>query len=76
VPSRATERRAREVPVCPPGQVRGDPGEGLHIAGIAPVIITIRERRSADGLDLHIPIILRDGAVYDADLDRFFLTCR
>ena len=48
-------------------------GEGLHIAGIAPVIITIRERRSADGLDLHIPIILRDGAVYDADLDRFFL---
>jgi hypothetical protein len=23
VPSRATERRAREVPVCPPGQSRG-----------------------------------------------------
>jgi site-specific recombinase XerD len=37
------------------------------------VIITIQERRSADGLDAHIPIILRDGAVYDADLDRFFV---
>ena len=49
------------------------PGERLHIAGVAPVIITIRERRSADGLDLHIPLILCDGAVYDADLDRFFL---
>ena len=37
------------------------------------MIITIQERRSADGLDAHIPIILRDGALYDADLDRFFL---
>jgi hypothetical protein len=37
------------------------------------VIITLQERRSADGLDAHIPIILSDGAVYDADLDRFFL---
>jgi integrase len=45
----------------------------LHIVGVAPVTITIRERRSAEGLDVHIPIILRDGAVYDADLDRFFL---
>lgn len=37
------------------------------------MIITLQERRSADGLDAHIPVILRDGAVYDADLDRFFL---
>ena len=37
------------------------------------MIITIQERRSADGLNSYIPIILRDGAVYDADLDRFFL---
>ena len=35
--------------------------------------ITIQERRSAEGLDAHVPIILSDGAVYDADLDRFFL---
>ena len=34
--------------------------------------ITIQERRSADGLDAHVPMILRDGAVYDPDLDRFF----
>lgn len=45
----------------------------MHIARVALVTITIQERRSADGLDAHIPIILRDGAVYDADLDRFFL---
>ena len=51
----------------------GGPGEGLHIARGEPVFITIQERRSADGLDAHIPIILRDGALYDADLDRFFL---
>ena len=37
------------------------------------MIITIQERRSADELDAHIPIILRDGALYDADLDRFLL---
>jgi site-specific recombinase XerD len=48
-------------------------GGGVAHAGTAAVIITIQERRSADGLDAHIPIILRDGAVYDADLDRFFL---
>jgi site-specific recombinase XerD len=35
--------------------------------------ITIQERRHCDGLDRHVPVILRDGAVYDADLDRFFL---
>ncbi|HEV3371241.1 MAG TPA: site-specific integrase [Xanthobacteraceae bacterium] len=45
----------------------------MHIARGKPVIITIQERRSADGLDAHIPIILRDGALYDADLDRFLL---
>ncbi|MBB4067040.1 site-specific integrase [Gellertiella hungarica] len=35
--------------------------------------ITIQERRSADGLDAHVPMILRDGKLYDPDLDRFFL---
>src|SRR5277367_2606808 len=35
--------------------------------------ITIEERRTAEGLDRHVPIILRDGIPYDADLDRFFL---
>lgn len=34
--------------------------------------ITIQERRSAEGLDAHVPMILRDGALYDPDLDRFF----
>jgi hypothetical protein len=34
--------------------------------------ITIQERRSADGLDAHVPMILQDGALYDPDLDRFF----
>lgn len=44
-----------------------------NYARAAPVTITLQERRSADGLDAHVPIILSDGAVYDADLDRFFL---
>lgn len=35
--------------------------------------ITVQERRQAEGLDAHVPIILRDGALYDSDLDRFFL---
>ncbi len=35
--------------------------------------ITLQERRQADGLDAYVPVILRDGSVYDADLDRFFL---
>jgi site-specific recombinase XerD len=39
----------------------------------APSNITICERRSAEGLDAHVPIILRDGILYDRDLDRFFL---
>lgn len=36
-------------------------------------IITVCERREARGLDAHVPLILRDDALYDADLDRFFL---
>ena len=38
-----------------------------------PSVISIRECRAADGLDRYIPIILRDGDLYDADLDRFFV---
>ena len=34
--------------------------------------ITIQERRSSEGLDAHVPMILRDGVLYDPDLDRFF----
>ncbi|MDL2407614.1 site-specific integrase [Rhizobium calliandrae] len=40
---------------------------------IASSSITIQERRSAEGLDAHVPIILRDGTLYDdPELDRFF----
>jgi hypothetical protein len=35
--------------------------------------ITIQEQRAADGLDAYVPVILRDGALYDPHLDRFFL---
>ncbi|NKL80982.1 tyrosine-type recombinase/integrase [Rhizobium leguminosarum bv. viciae] len=35
--------------------------------------ITIQERRPAEGLDAFVPMILRNGAPYDPDLDRFFL---
>lgn len=35
--------------------------------------ITLRERRDADGLDTFVPVILRDGAPCDPDLDRFLL---
>ena len=35
--------------------------------------ISMQERRSAQGLDRDVPIILRNGVVYDADVDRFFL---
>jgi site-specific recombinase XerD len=35
--------------------------------------ITIQEQRPADGLDAHVPMILRDGVLYDPHLDRFFL---
>ncbi|WP_288938005.1 site-specific integrase [uncultured Sphingomonas sp.] len=36
-------------------------------------IITVCERREARGLDAHVPLIQRDDALYDPDLDRFFL---
>lgn len=36
-------------------------------------IITVCERREAKGLDAHVPLILRANALYDPDLDRFFL---
>ncbi|ADY68003.1 tyrosine-type recombinase/integrase [Agrobacterium tumefaciens] len=42
------------------------------VDSVAASSITIQERRSADGLDSHVPMILRDGALYDPDLDRFF----
>ncbi len=45
--------------------------EQLVDSVIAASSITIQERRSADGLDAHVPMILRDGALYDPDLDRF-----
>jgi site-specific recombinase XerD len=35
--------------------------------------ITMLERRSADGLDADVPIMMLNGAVYDDQLDRFFL---
>ena len=35
--------------------------------------ITLVEGREAPGRDAHVPVILRDGALYDPDLDRFFL---
>lgn len=38
-----------------------------------PPAITLQERRQADGLDAHVPIVLSDGDLYDPDLDRFFL---
>jgi len=37
------------------------------------MVITMRERRLTEGLDRYVPIILRDGALYDGDLDRFLL---
>ncbi|WP_454888473.1 tyrosine-type recombinase/integrase [Sphingobium herbicidovorans] len=36
-------------------------------------IIMVSEGREVAGLDAHVPLILRDGALYDTDLDRFFL---
>lgn len=35
--------------------------------------ISLREDRPAEGLDRDVPMILRDGLVYDTDLDRFFM---
>ncbi len=40
---------------------------------ISGALIVIQERRAADGLDAYIPVILREEAIYDPDLDRFFL---
>ncbi|MBD1204098.1 MAG: hypothetical protein H9533_08170, partial [Rhodobacteraceae bacterium] len=36
-------------------------------------IIAVYERREAGGLNAHVPLILRGDALYDPDLDRFFL---
>lgn len=36
-------------------------------------LIVIQERRAAEGLDSHIPVILQGGEIYDPDLDRYFL---
>jgi site-specific recombinase XerD len=44
-----------------------------NLALAMPAVISICENRAADGLDRHIPIILRNGDLYDGDLDRFFL---
>lgn len=38
-----------------------------------PPPITLQERRKAEGLDTHVPVILRGNEIYDAHLDRFFL---
>src|SRR3546814_19299365 len=49
-------------------------GRGVRGECFAPVsIITVCERREAKGLDAHVPLILRGDALYDPDLDRFFL---
>jgi hypothetical protein len=37
------------------------------------MVIALRERRLTSGFDHYVPIILRDGVVYDGQLDRFFL---
>lgn len=39
----------------------------------APCAITIQERRPAEALDAYVPMIRRGEALYDPDLDRFFL---
>src|SRR3546814_10828303 len=50
------------------------PGGGSGGEGFVPVsIITVCERRDARGLDAHVPLILRGDALYDPDLDRFFV---
>lgn len=40
---------------------------------VSTVVISVCERRPREGLDSHVPMILRDGDLYDAELDRFFL---
>jgi site-specific recombinase XerD len=51
--------------------VRGKVEQAVDI--VAPANITIQEQRPSEGLDACVPMILRDGAPYDPDLDRFFL---
>ncbi len=52
--------------------VRGKVEQAVDI--VAPAAnITIQEQRTSEGLDACVPMILRDGALYDPDLDRFFL---
>ena len=40
---------------------------------ISETSIIIHERRAAQGLDAYIPVILQGEAIYDPDLDRYFL---
>lgn len=40
--------------------------------GITASNITLQERRFTEGPDAYIPMILHNGALYDAELDRFF----
>jgi site-specific recombinase XerD len=42
-------------------------------AGVVSMVFSLQERRVAEGLDCYVPLILRSGRIYDADLDRFFL---
>jgi site-specific recombinase XerD len=42
-------------------------------AGAGAKNITLQEHRAVDGLDHHVPMILRDGRIYNGDLDRFLL---
>jgi site-specific recombinase XerD len=42
-------------------------------AGAGAKNITLQEQRAVDGLDHHVPMILRDGRIYNGDLDRFLL---
>jgi site-specific recombinase XerD len=41
--------------------------------GVVATIFSLQERRVAEGLDCYVPLILRSGRIYDADLDHFFL---
>jgi site-specific recombinase XerD len=52
--------------------VRGKVEQAVDI--VAPISsITIQEQREANGLDAYVPMILKDGALYDPHLDRFLL---
>jgi Phage integrase, N-terminal SAM-like domain len=43
------------------------------VTGVVSTAISLQERRSAEGLDCYVPLILRNGRIYDTHLDRFFL---